>query len=100
MKLLLKKKATIEVQGPCQVTAADLKLPEGVSVLNADQVICHIDDKAKFKAELIIESGKGYRDSSKLANDNNEIGLINIDTVFLQSDELHSRLIVVELGKL
>ncbi|MFZ8864915.1 MAG: DNA-directed RNA polymerase subunit alpha [Rickettsiales bacterium] len=77
-----KKKATIEVQGPCQVTAADLKLPEGVSVLNADQVICHIDDKAKFKAELIIESGKGYRDSSKLANDNNEIGLINIDTVF------------------
>jgi DNA-directed RNA polymerase subunit alpha len=77
-----RKKATIEVHGPCQVTAADLKLPEGVSAVNTDQVICHIDDKAKFKAELIIESGKGYRDSSKLANDNNEIGLINIDTVF------------------
>jgi DNA-directed RNA polymerase subunit alpha len=77
-----KKKAFIDVVGPCQVKAGDIKLPEGLSVVNADQIICHLDDKAKLKAEFNVESGKGYRDSSKEANDNKEIGLINIDTVF------------------
>ncbi len=77
-----KKKLNIDVKGPCTVTAEMLQLPEGVEVINPDQVICHLDDKAVFKAEFICEAGKGYRDTSKVSNDNKEIGMINIDAVF------------------
>jgi DNA-directed RNA polymerase subunit alpha len=76
------KKARIDIKGPCTVTAKDIIIPEGVNIINPDHEICHLDSNAHFKAELIIESGKGYKDSSKIANENKEIGLINIDTVF------------------
>ena len=77
-----KKKATIDVKGPCVVTADMISLPEGVDIINKDQVICNLDKGANLKAEFVIESDKGYRDSSNVANDNKEIGLINIDAVF------------------
>ena len=59
-----------------------LNVPEDIEVINPDQVICNLDNNANFKAELTIESGKGYRDSSIIANENKEIGVINIDAVF------------------
>ena len=78
----INKKVSIDIKGPCQVTAGMLSIPEEIELINPDQVICNLDNNAKFKAELTIESGKGYRDSSNIANDNQEIGLINIDAVF------------------
>ena len=77
-----KKKALIEVKGPGQISAKDIKIPEGVEIINPEQFICTLDESATFKAELTIESGKGYRDSSLISNDNKEIGLILIDAVF------------------
>jgi DNA-directed RNA polymerase subunit alpha len=76
----VKKKASIDIKGPKVVTAGMLTLPEGVTVVNADQVICNLGEGANFKAEFQIESGKGYRNSSHAAND--EVGLIEIDAIF------------------
>lgn len=77
-----KKKADIKVKGPAVIKASDLILPQGVEVINKDKVICTLDKDAELKVELTIESGKGYRDSSLISNDNKEIGLILIDAVF------------------
>lgn len=77
-----RKKATIEVSGKGVVKASDIKLPEGVTILNPEQYICTLDENATFKAELVVECGKGYRDSALISNDNKEIGVIYIDAVF------------------
>ena len=78
----VKKRATIDVKGPCVVTAKMISFPEGVELVNPDQVICSLDNNSTLKAEFVVESGKGYRDSAQVANENKEIGLINIDAVF------------------
>jgi DNA-directed RNA polymerase subunit alpha len=80
--VLISKKVSVDIEGPCQVTAGMLSIPQDIEVINPDQVICNIDNNSRFKAELTIESGKGYRDSAMIANENKEIGVINIDAVF------------------
>ncbi|MBT4922693.1 MAG: DNA-directed RNA polymerase subunit alpha [Rickettsiales bacterium] len=77
-----RKKATLDISSRGVIKASDIKLPEGVTILNPEQYICTLDDKAVFKAELIIESGKGYRDSALISNENKDIGTIYIDAVF------------------
>jgi DNA-directed RNA polymerase subunit alpha len=77
-----RKKATLNVKKAGVVKASDIEFPEGVEVLNPEQYICTLDDKATFNADLVIESGKGYRDSSLISNDNKDIGTIYIDAVF------------------
>ena len=77
-----RKKASLKVNKKGVIKASDINLPEGVQILNPEQYICTLDEKAAFNAELIIESGKGYRDSSLISNDNKDIGTIYIDAVF------------------
>jgi DNA-directed RNA polymerase subunit alpha len=77
-----RKKASLKINRSGVVKAADIILPEGAVVLNPEQYICTLDDKASFNADLVIESGKGYRDSATISNDNKDIGTIYIDAVF------------------
>lgn len=77
-----RKKAEIKIKGPAVVKAKDIVMPQGAEVVNPEQVICTLDKGAEFKAELVIDSGKGYRDSSILPDHEKEIGVIPIDAVF------------------
>jgi DNA-directed RNA polymerase subunit alpha len=77
-----RKKATLNIKKSGVIKASDIVFPEGVEVLNPEQYICTLDDKASFNADLVIETGKGYRDSSLISNDNKDIGTIYIDAVF------------------
>jgi len=53
---------TIEKKGPGAVTAKDIKTNADVEVVNPDQVIAHLDsDKVTFKAEIVVEVGRGYQ---------------------------------------
>ena len=81
-ELAVKKRLSIEVKGPAVVKAGDIALSEGIEVVNPEQEICTVGEKGVFKAEFIVESGKGYRDSSIADNDNTEVGIINIDAIF------------------
>lgn len=53
---------TLEKKGAGVVTAGDIKLTADVEVVDADTVICTIDDpKASVKIHLVVEQGRGYR---------------------------------------
>lgn len=55
-------KLTLEAKGPKTVTAADIKAPPGVEVVNPTQVIATLSDsKAKLDIELTVEVGTGFR---------------------------------------
>jgi DNA-directed RNA polymerase subunit alpha len=77
-----KKKAKLSAVGPCEVTAGQIELPQGLEIINKDLVICTLDKDAKFDVEFVIEVGKGYRDATPYKAANTEVGLIPIDAVF------------------
>jgi len=76
MKLLLK----VNKEGP--VTAADIQLDAGVKIINPDQVICTLDTKRAFEAELEIKTGRGYCPGEDNKKEEQSIGVIPIDSLF------------------
>ncbi len=73
--------AILEVKGPKKVTGADIKLPNGVELVNPDTHIATIDADTELKIELKIEKGKGYVTVEEMEPPS-EIGWIPIDTSF------------------
>ena len=76
MKLLLK----VNKEGP--VTAADIQLDAGVKIINPEQVICTLDAKRTFEAELEIKTGRGYCPGEQNKKEEQSIGVIPIDSLF------------------
>jgi len=73
----------LEVKGPKQVTAADIRTPSDVEVVNPDLYICSIDDKSTtLRAELVVEHGKGYVPADRNKKEDQPIGVIPIDAIF------------------
>lgn len=73
---------TLSVKGPKQVTAADLKLPGQVEVLNPEQHIADVTGKATFELELRAERGLGYIPKEEHQKERVEIGSIALDAIF------------------
>ena len=73
-------KATLDVKGPGEIKAADIKTSAEVEVVNPDLVLGHLaDKKARFKAEMQLEKGFGYRLAEK---ENRKIDVILLDATF------------------
>ena len=74
---------TLDVKGPKQVTAADIKTPSDVEIVNTDLYICSIDDSSTtLRAELVVERGKGYVPADRNKKEDQPIGVIPIDAIF------------------
>ena len=74
--------AILEVKGPGKVTAKDIKLPNGMEVVNPDVDIATIDSpNTELKMEIKIEKGRGYITVEEMEAPT-EIGWILIDTAF------------------
>lgn len=67
-------------EGP--VTAGDIKTDDLVTVLNPEHVICTLSKKQEFKAELEIIVGRGYLPAEENKKENQEIGIVAIDSLF------------------
>ncbi|HEY8741317.1 MAG TPA: DNA-directed RNA polymerase subunit alpha [Candidatus Dormibacteraeota bacterium] len=73
----------LEVKGPREVTAADIKTPSDVEIVNPDLYICSIDDKSTtLRAELVVERGRGYVPADRNKKEDQPIGVIPIDAIF------------------
>lgn len=72
----------LEAQGPGEVRASQIELPEGLEILNAEQVIAHLAEDTVLQMEINIATGRGYVPSSEFKKDPDDIGLIAIDAVF------------------
>ena len=64
------------------VTAGDIKEDHRYSVINKDQIICHLDRKAKFEAEFEVRVGRGFATWEENKRPNTPIGVLPIDSVF------------------
>ena len=71
----------LDIRGPVDVKASDIKLPAGVEILNGDQHIATLNAKGRLAVDLTIERGRGYASSDR-GNPTNTIGIIPIDALF------------------
>jgi len=75
---------TINVKGPCTVTAADIQVDNHVEVVNPDHVIATVSGKTAFNARLRVESGRGYQpaDARITEEETRSIGRLQLDATF------------------
>ncbi len=73
----------IDAKGERKVTAADILSDDGrCQVLNPEQHIATVSDKAALKMEITVKVGKGYSLSEMNRDENAPAGTIPIDAVF------------------
>ncbi len=77
-----KKRLTLNVVGPCVVTAGMIETGHDVEILNPDLVLFHLDKGNSVNMELICETGRGYVPATHMESDNANIGVINVDAIF------------------
>ncbi len=69
--------------GPKVITGADLTLPSQITILNPDQKIAEITDKAaKLNMEITVEHGLGYVPREIHKKEKVDIGTMALDAVF------------------
>lgn len=73
---------TLSVKGPKEVTAADLKLPGQVEILNPEQRIADVTGKVNFELEIRAERGLGYIPKEEHQKERVDIGTIALDAIF------------------
>src|SRR6476659_2968251 len=76
------KKLSLLVNKEGEVTASDIQLVQGYEVLNPKRLICTMDKKHKFDAELEVRVGRGFATGDENKRPDQPIGLIPIDSIF------------------
>jgi DNA-directed RNA polymerase subunit alpha len=71
----------LDVRGPADVTAGDIRCPADVEILNKDLHIATLNAKGRLAIDLTVERGRGYLSSSR-ETQNRTIGVIPIDAIF------------------
>ena len=72
----------INVNKEGTVTAGDIEDSAQCEVLNKDLVICTIDKKHRFEAELAVTVGRGFARGDENKHPDQPIGVIAIDSIF------------------
>jgi DNA-directed RNA polymerase subunit alpha len=72
----------IDVEKDGAVIAGDIQLANGISVVNPEHVICNLNKKQRFFAELEVRVGRGYCPGEDNKKEDQPIGVIPIDSLF------------------
>lgn len=72
----------IDVEKEGVITAGDIQLANGISVVNPEHVICNLNKKQRFFAELEVRVGRGYCPGEDNKKEDQPIGVIPIDSLF------------------
>ena len=80
------KTAVIDVVGPCEVTAGDIKHDADLEIFNPDLHIATVAEGTHFYMELTFERGRGYVSQEKNKTDHiKSQAIIPIGTIFVDS---------------
>jgi len=76
------KTLRLDKKGPSLVRAADIEVPDGVTILNPDLLVATVGEDGHLKMEMTCKKGRGYvqADGNKTAN--MPIDAIPIDAIF------------------
>lgn len=71
----------LDVRGPAEVKAGDIRLPADIEILNPEQPIATLNAKGRLALDLTVERGRGYISADR-ETQSRTIGVIPIDAIF------------------
>lgn len=76
------KKLTIDVQGPCEITGADINCPAGVEIVSKDLHIASVAEGGSFKATLFAKNSRGFVTAEGNKSSRFSVGIIPTDSKY------------------
>ena len=76
------KQLSIDVKGPCELTAGDITTDDEVDIVNPDLHIATLNEDAHLQMQMTLERGRGYVSADKNKSPSMPIGVIPIDSIF------------------
>ena len=76
------KTVYIDAKGPCEVTAADIRVDEEVEIINPEMHIATLNEDAHLEMQLTVEKGHGYVSADKNKKMGAPVGTIPVDSIF------------------
>ena len=55
----------LDVRGPAEIKAGDIKLPSDIEILNPEVHIATLNAKGRLALDLTVERGRGYMSSDR-----------------------------------
>ena len=89
----------IDAEGPCEVTAADIKADSEVEILNPDMHIATLSKGGKLGMELTIDKGRGYVPAERNKQLNNTIGVIPMDSIYTPVSKVNYKVENTRVGQ-
>ena len=89
----------LSVKGPGTATAADLKAPAGVEIVNRDLHIATLSSGGRLEMEMTVEQGVGYR-SAERNKRSDIIGVLPIDSIFSPARRVAYRVESTQVGQM
>jgi DNA-directed RNA polymerase subunit alpha len=71
----------LDVRGPADITAGDIKCPSDIEILNKDLHLATLSSKGRLAVDLTVGRGRGYLSSDR-ETQNRTIGVVPIDAIF------------------
>ncbi|MBN2169713.1 MAG: DNA-directed RNA polymerase subunit alpha [Candidatus Krumholzibacteriota bacterium] len=92
-------KLYLDISRPGPVTAADITKDPTVEIINPDQVICHLNEGAHLRAELLVGDGRGFVLAENHELPDTSIGVIPVDSVFCPVRKVNYRVEDTRVGQ-
>jgi DNA-directed RNA polymerase subunit alpha len=75
-------KLYLDVSRPGPVTARDITEDSAVEIVNPDFVLCHLNEGAHLRAELLVGDGRGFVLAENHELSDTSIGVVPVDAIF------------------
>ncbi|MGH7162788.1 MAG: DNA-directed RNA polymerase subunit alpha, partial [Planctomycetota bacterium] len=82
------------------VTGADIICDPGAEIVNPEQHICTLAEDAEFVCEMTARRGRGYVTSEENAREDQEIGVVPVDSIFSPVHRVRYRTENTRVGKM
>ncbi len=90
---------TLEVKGPKEVKASDLKVSSDIEVLNPDLHLFTIEKGGSISMQITVEKGVGYDPAVERNKKHHEPGLIYIDAVYSPVEKVRFEIEAARVGQ-
>jgi DNA-directed RNA polymerase subunit alpha len=90
----------LSAKGAGAVTAADLKVPAGVEVINPDAHIATLSASGRLEMEMTVSAGVGYRSADANKSPSTTIGVIPVDSIFSPVRKVAYRVEDTQVGQM
>ena len=94
------KTLVLDVQGPGEITAADITLDSDVDIVNPELHIATLDEGGKLYMEITLEHGRGYVLADKNKTPGTPIGVIPVDSLYTPVKKVNFKVEDTRVGQI